>query len=61
MVAHERLTEPLVTMERVLEKPRSLSNLPAFLDLNGRILFFDFTFYKLTVNYLLKIIFEIRH
>ena len=36
MVAHERLAEPRVTMEWLLVKPRSLSNLPAFLDLNGK-------------------------
>ena len=36
MVAPERLTEPRVTIERFLAKPRSFSNLPAFLDLNGR-------------------------
>ena len=35
MVAHERPTEPGVTMERLLAKPRSFANLPAFLDLNG--------------------------
>ena len=35
VVAHERLTEPSVTMEWLLAKPRSISNLPAFLDLNG--------------------------
>ena len=35
MVAHERLTEPRVTIERVLAKPRSFSNLPTFLDLDG--------------------------
>ena len=34
-MAHERLTEPRVTMEQLLAKPRSLSNLPDFLDLNG--------------------------
>ena len=36
MVAYERLTEPRVTMEGILAKPRSVSHLPAFLDLNGR-------------------------
>ena len=36
MVAHETLTEPRVTMEWLLAKPRSFSNLPVFLDLNGR-------------------------
>ena len=36
VVAHERLTEPRVTMEWLLAKPRSYSNLPAFLDLNWR-------------------------
>ena len=35
MVTHERLTEPRVTMEWLLAKPRSSSNLPTFLDLNG--------------------------
>ena len=34
-MAQERLTEPRVTMKRLLAKPRSFSNLPAFLDLNG--------------------------
>ena len=38
MVAQERLTEPRVTIEWLLAKPRSFSNLPAFSDLNGRIL-----------------------
>ena len=33
MVSHERLAEPLVTMKWLLAKPRSFSNLPAFLDL----------------------------
>ena len=37
MVAHERLTEQSATMEWLLAKPRSFSNLPAFLDLHGRI------------------------
>ena len=37
MVAHERLTEPRITMEGLLAKPRSFSNFPAFLDLDGRI------------------------
>ena len=32
-MAHERLTEPRVTMESLLVKLRSFSNLPAFLDL----------------------------
>ena len=36
MVARARLTEPRVTMEWLLAKPRSFSNLPAFLDLHGR-------------------------
>ena len=36
VVAHERLTEPRVTMEWQLAKPRSFSNLPAFLDLHGK-------------------------
>ena len=35
MVAQERLTEPRITLERLLEKPRSFSNLPVFLDING--------------------------
>ena len=35
VVAHERLTEPRVTMEWLLAKPRSFWNLPAFSDLNG--------------------------
>ena len=35
MVVHERLNEPLVTKKGLLEKPRSFSNLAAFLDLNG--------------------------
>ena len=34
-MALERLTEPRVTMEGLIAKPRSFSNLPAFLDLNG--------------------------
>ena len=38
MVAQKRLTEPRVTMERPLAKPRSFSNLPAFSDLNGIII-----------------------
>ena len=38
MVAHERRTEPRVTIEWLLAKPRSFSNLRAFLDLNGTIL-----------------------
>ena len=33
VVAHERLTGPRVTMEWLLAKPRSFSNLTAFLDL----------------------------
>ena len=37
MVVRERLTEPRVTIEGLLAKPRSFSNLPAFLDVNGRI------------------------
>ena len=36
VVAHERLTEPRASMKWLLGKPRSFSNLPAFLDLNGR-------------------------
>ena len=35
MVVHERLTDPLVTMEWLLPKWNSLSDLPAFLDSNG--------------------------
>ena len=35
MVTHERLIEPLVTIEWLLAKPRSFSNLPACLDLDG--------------------------
>ena len=35
VVAHERLTEPRVTMEWLLAKLGSFSNLPAFLYLNG--------------------------
>ena len=37
VVAHERLTEPCVTMESLLAKLRSFSNLPAFLDLHDTI------------------------
>ena len=33
--AHERLIEPQVTMQWLLAKPRSFSNIPAFLDING--------------------------
>ena len=36
VVAFERLPEPRVTIEWLLAKPRSFSNLPAFLDLYGR-------------------------
>ena len=36
VVAHKRFTEPRVTMKWLLAKPRSLSNHPAFKDLNGR-------------------------
>ena len=36
VVAHERLTEPRVTMDWLLAIPRSFSNLTAFFDLNGR-------------------------
>ena len=39
MVAPERLTEPRVTMELLLAIPRSFSNLPTFLDLDGRYIF----------------------
>ena len=35
MVAHQRLIEPRVTMEHLLAKQRSFSDLPAFLNLNG--------------------------
>ena len=35
MAAHEKLIEPRVTMDLLPAKPRSLSNLPAFLDYNG--------------------------
>ena len=35
MLAHERLIETRVTMVRLLAKPRSISNIPAFSDLNG--------------------------
>ena len=35
-MAYERLTEPRITMEQLLAKPRSFSNLPAFLDPNGK-------------------------
>ena len=35
VVAHERLTEPRVTMEWLLAKPQSFSNLSAFLDPYG--------------------------
>ena len=38
MVAHERLTEPRVIMKGLLAKPRSFSNLPVFLNLNGIII-----------------------
>ena len=35
VVAHERLIEPRVTMKWLLAKPRSISHLPGFLDLNS--------------------------
>ena len=35
LVAHERPPEPRVTIEWLLAKQRSSSNLPAFLDFNG--------------------------
>ena len=35
-MAHERLAELRVIRERLLVKPRSFSNLPAFSDLHGR-------------------------
>ena len=38
VVAHERPTEPRVTMELLLAKPRSFSTIPVFLDLNGSII-----------------------
>ena len=38
VVAHETLTEPRVTIELLLAKPRTFSNLPAFLDFNGTII-----------------------
>ena len=41
VVARERLSELRVTMEWLLAKPRSISNLPAFLDLNGNNFFFQ--------------------
>ena len=34
-VVHEKLYEPIVTMEWLLAETRSFSNLPAFLVLNG--------------------------
>ena len=34
-MSHERLTEPRVTIESLLAKPRSVSDLPAFLGLKG--------------------------
>ena len=37
MVARERLTEPRVTMKWLVAKPRSFTNFPAFLDLNGTV------------------------
>ena len=43
MVARERLTEPPVIMEWLLANPRSFSNVPDFLDLNGRIAKANFT------------------
>ena len=36
-MAHERLTEPRLTMKWLLAKPRSFLNLPAFSDLNGSV------------------------
>ena len=46
MVAHERLTEPRVTMEWLYAKRNRLSDLPAFLGpyciINEKIKFFDF-------------------
>ena len=49
LMAHERLTVPRVKMEWLLAKPRSFSNLPAFVDLDGTI--FDFWNYKITHPY----------
>ena len=46
MVAHERLTEPRVTMELLLAKPRSFSTLPAFLDLKGLFIFFIYEWFN---------------
>ena len=34
-MAHERLTEPRFTIKRLLQKPSSVSDLPAFLGPNG--------------------------
>ena len=41
MVAQERLPEPRFTMERLLPKGNSLSDLPAFLGPNGKTLKFS--------------------
>ena len=38
VLAYERLTESRVTMKWLLAKPRSFSNLPVFLNLNGSII-----------------------
>ena len=51
VVVHERLTEPRVTIEWLLIKPKSFENLPAFLDLNDSwrnsfIIFFVFKFFR---------------
>ena len=35
-MAHERLTEQRVTIDRLLAKSRTFSNLPAFLDFNSQ-------------------------
>ena len=44
--SHERLTEPHVTMDWLFGKPRSFSNLPAFLDLNGSRIYFHIVLYN---------------
>ena len=41
-MAHDRLTEQRVTIEWLLTKPRSFSNLLAFLDLNGRLFIVEY-------------------
>ena len=52
MVAHDRLIEPRVTIEGLLAKPRSFSNLPAFVDHNGRRLF---SIFRREANFSLKL------